>query len=256
MSTKFVIAVIAASVFNAVAEPGQLANPKLTNADIVQMQSAGLGADVITEKILSSSTCDFDTSAAALVQLKDSGLPDSVLIAMLRCQQTAPVTDATKASTTLLSEPKMAPLDSPTPDGLPRGYVLAYVKSDRKWKLGFRSEPYDKISEYFQDQLSASLGREGVQRLPLPEGACCKLTIELLEVTTHPAAIKKPGIDVTANVTVGDASGRLIYSKGYRGESRTMMNTWGHLINHAVEDMVMNISRDEVLLKALGTGRL
>jgi hypothetical protein len=79
--------------------------------------------------------------------------------------------------------------------------------------------------------------------------------MELLEVTTHPAVFKKPGIDASANISVRDADNRLVYSKGYRGESRTLVgNTWGHLINHAVEDLINNVAADSDLIEALTTG--
>jgi hypothetical protein len=131
------------------------------------------------------------------------------------------------------------------------------VRSDRKWKLSLNSEPYDKISEDFERQLTAELEAKGLHVTPVVETGCCRVTLELLEVTSHPAVIKKPGIDVTANVTVSDATGRFIYSKGYRGESRTgFVRTWKHLITQAIGDMVRNITDDENLTKALAIGKL
>jgi len=265
MSIKLFSIVMAVSVFQVSAQRPQPVNAanltspsavttELTNKDVIQMQDAGLGADIIAEKILSSA-CDFDTSPAALAQLKKTGVPDPVLLAMLRCRPTPPALIATTPGGSTPEEKVLSVDRRPVANALPNGYMLVYVKSDRKWKLGLRSEPYDKVYEYFQDQLVASLDRRGLHRVPVSEGVCCKLTIELLEVTSHPAAIKKPGVDVTANVTLLDGSGHFIYAKGYRGESRTMMNTWGHLINHAVEDMVKNISGDELFIKALGAGR-
>lgn len=218
--------------------------PLLTNRDILQMHTAGLSGDVIIEKIRTSS-CDFDTSPASLADLAGNGLPDAVVLAMIRCK---PGTGSSNVAV------PSQPVRTASPD-LPRGFLLSYIKSDRKWKLGLRSEPYDKVSEYFEEQLTASLDKTGIHRLAALDGGCCRLTLELLEVTTHPAMVKKPGIDVTANVTVSDSNNRLIYSKGYRGESRTMMNTYGHLINHAVEDMVKNILSDEAFMRGLGDGQ-
>jgi hypothetical protein len=137
----------------------------------------------------------------------------------------------------------------------PKGYALNYSKSDRKWKFGFRSEPYDKISAYFEDKLNEALERKGLHRLPILNEGCCRINLELLEVTSHPAMVKKPGVDISANVSITDSTNRPIYGKGYRGESRTVGNTWGHLINHAVEDMVKNVSDDEHLIAALATGK-
>lgn len=222
---------------------------KLTNRDVLQMQAAGLSGDVITEKI-KTSTCDFDTAPASLSQLKSVGLPDAVILAMIRRES-----NAATAITLPPIHPATATNSAPMSGEVPKGYVLSYVRSDRKWKLGLRSEPYDKISEYSESQLAAALDQRGLHRLPIADGGCCQVTIELLEVTSHPAMMKKPGVDVAATATLTDGKNRLVYSKGYRGESRTVMNTWGHLINHAVEAMVKNIMSDDMFVKALVTGK-
>ena len=140
--------------------------------------------------------------------------------------------------------------------GAPKGYEISYVKSNRKWRLGLRSEPYDKISSYIKDKLVEALGSKGIKSLETLDGPCCHVTIELLEVTSHPAMIKKPGVDVAATVAVTDAGNRQIYSKGFRGESRTVMNTWGHLINHACEELAKAVSSDENLIRLLTSGKL
>jgi hypothetical protein len=130
-------------------------------------------------------------------------------------------------------------------------YAISYVKSDRKWKYGFRSEPYNKISQRIVDVLVQKLSSNGFERVESLGSSCCKLKLELLQVTTHPAMFKKPGMDVAATISVHDADGRQLYSKGYRGESRTMMNTYGHLIDHAGEDLVENAIRDNDLIQAM-----
>ena len=55
----------------------------LTNSDVVGMVKAGISPDVIAAKI-KNSPCSFDTSPAALKELKDSGLADSVILAMVQ----------------------------------------------------------------------------------------------------------------------------------------------------------------------------
>ena len=79
-------------------------------------------------------------------------MPDSTILLILRCQPgttaailpAAQVTVTTDSGTSAMGE-------------APKGYVLYYVKSDRKWRLGVRSEPYDKISEYAEDQITSAL---------------------------------------------------------------------------------------------------
>ena len=222
---------------------------KLTNKDILDMQAAGLSSEVIAEKIRTS-VCEFDSTPPALIQMKAAGVPDAIILAITRSQ--AP--PAPPAASPQVPQSPKTPEAATAAGGQPKGYAFAYVKSDRKWKYGLRSEPYDKISEYFEKRLTEALEQKGIHRIPVLDSGCCQVTVELLEVTSHPAAIKKPGVDVSANVSVTDGSKRPMYGRGYRGESRTMMNTWGHLINHAVENMVDNIVSDGNLLNILATG--
>jgi hypothetical protein len=55
----------------------------LTNADIVQMQKAGLSEEIILSKI-GASTTRFDTGAQDLIQLKESGVNDNIINAMVQ----------------------------------------------------------------------------------------------------------------------------------------------------------------------------
>src|SRR5215467_2583768 len=59
---------------------------------------------------------------------------------------------------------------------------ISYVKSDRKWRFGLRSEPYNKMSEYFQNKLTEALERRGFHQVPIADGSrCCTIQVELLE---------------------------------------------------------------------------
>jgi hypothetical protein len=55
----------------------------LTNPDVVKLSEAGVGEAIIIQTINRAAQTKFDTSADALVQLKKSGITDSVLAAML-----------------------------------------------------------------------------------------------------------------------------------------------------------------------------
>jgi hypothetical protein len=61
---------------------GQSSKKPLTNADVVDMAHAGLGDSTIVLSIKNSGT-DFDTSPQALIELKKSGVSQSVMDAML-----------------------------------------------------------------------------------------------------------------------------------------------------------------------------
>src|SRR5688572_26741541 len=62
----------------------------LGNSDIVKLVKAGLSAETIEAKIVSSDT-DFDTSTDALVALAGEGVPDRVIRVMIEQDQVAPV---------------------------------------------------------------------------------------------------------------------------------------------------------------------
>ena len=105
--------------------------------------------------------------------------------------------------------------------------------------------------------VSKELAAKGISKVDTTGGSCCSVKIELLQVSTRQAIIKKPGIDVAANVIVTDARNKVVYSKGYSGKSGTaFINTWGHLIDDACEDASKNMAADENLLSVLRTGKL
>ena len=64
------------------AQDGKAAQKALTNQDVVDLVKTGLSPDIIKAKIRAS-TCQFDTSTAGLKGLKDAGVPDSVIVAMV-----------------------------------------------------------------------------------------------------------------------------------------------------------------------------
>ena len=60
---------------------------RLTNRDVLDMVKNGLSQEVIIAKIRSS-PAKFDTSPAALRELKSEGVPDTVLLAMVESPAT------------------------------------------------------------------------------------------------------------------------------------------------------------------------
>src|SRR5688572_19364607 len=77
------------------AKPQPVANT-LTNKDVIDMLKAGLTAEVVVAKIKSSAT-NFDTSPAALTELKAANVPDDVILAMVNGPATAAAPSATSA---------------------------------------------------------------------------------------------------------------------------------------------------------------
>jgi hypothetical protein len=94
--------------------------PPLNNANIVKMRNLHLSPDVMVAKI-QSSPCDFDTTPAALQKLKQAGVQDKVILAMVM----APSASAAPPS------PAKAPeiVEVKIPGGTPVGVELSYVLS-------------------------------------------------------------------------------------------------------------------------------
>jgi len=63
--------------------PQSKAQVALTNGDVLGMVKAGIGAEIIVAKV-KNVPCAFDTSPTALKELKDAGVPDSVVLAMVQ----------------------------------------------------------------------------------------------------------------------------------------------------------------------------
>ncbi len=70
--------------------------PALNNASIVKMRNLHLSPDVMLAKI-QSSPCEFDTTPAGLKQLKQAGVPDKVILAMVMAPSAAAPPVAPKA---------------------------------------------------------------------------------------------------------------------------------------------------------------
>jgi len=65
----------------------------LVNRDVVDMLKSGLPPEIVAAKI-KASRCNFDTSVETLKSLKDKGVPDSVVLAMVEAPHTvAPPSD-------------------------------------------------------------------------------------------------------------------------------------------------------------------
>jgi hypothetical protein len=69
-------------------------NETLTNESVIKMVKAGLGSDLILEKIQEAGRVDFDLSTDALVALKEAKVSDEVIRAMKTKQQAASASPA------------------------------------------------------------------------------------------------------------------------------------------------------------------
>lgn len=65
-------------------QQSQASQSPLTNKDVLDMVKAGLASEVIVAKIKASASNSFDTSTAALQELKTAGVSDAVILAMVQ----------------------------------------------------------------------------------------------------------------------------------------------------------------------------
>lgn len=100
----------------------------IKNEDVIQMARAGLSSEVILAAIRKSA-CKFDTSPSSLVAMKEAGVPDDVLMEMVRNPNGQPAVQA---------EPKAAPVpevvverQSP-PDNLPEYGHISEIRKMRR----------------------------------------------------------------------------------------------------------------------------
>jgi hypothetical protein len=111
--------------------PAQEAAPaKLSNKDVSDMLKAGLSAEIVIAKIKTSAT-NFDTSAAALKGLKESGVPDEVILAMVQ----APAGAAQQPAAGLAAV-TAEPVEVKVPDGTEVEVELINNASGQELKVG------------------------------------------------------------------------------------------------------------------------
>jgi hypothetical protein len=107
---------VSAAVSNSAAAGPKTARP-ISDSDISEMAGAGLPPEVLIAKI-KSSACDFDTSPAALKNLKAAGVSDKVILAMIEAPvglpRPLPPVTAPEATTSSPSPSAPSPSDGKT----------------------------------------------------------------------------------------------------------------------------------------------
>lgn len=121
MKRKLAAALVVALTLNSIifAVPLQQGFSAMTNSDILMMVKAKLPTDVIIEKI-NTSDCNFDTFPSVLAELKYRGVPDEILMAMVKSPHgsrklSSPAPTSTAA--TAESEAALTPVEITIPDG-------------------------------------------------------------------------------------------------------------------------------------------
>src|ERR1700689_312855 len=89
----------------------------LTNVNVMKMQSARLSPDAIIAR-LNAARCDFDTSPAALHRLKQSGVSDRIILAMMHAPAAFPAVPPDAAPSVEVKIPDQTPVQLAVSSGV------------------------------------------------------------------------------------------------------------------------------------------
>jgi hypothetical protein len=107
----------------------------LGNADVLALVKAAFAPGVIIAKI-KSSACNFETTPAALEQLKAGGVPDAVVVAMLAAPRASAVATETTAPPIVVAAVAPEPLRVKLPQGTPLDVEMAYTITSQEVRAG------------------------------------------------------------------------------------------------------------------------
>jgi len=116
--------------------------------------------------------------------------------------------------------------------------------------------PYGKAAQTVEDKLVERLRQHGLGRAEAAGAACCKLVLKLLNADTRlmdmALVTQHWNAAIVATVSVEDAAGKSLYSKGYQAQSETPIS-WAApaLITGAAGKLADKIALDNDLLRAL-----
>jgi hypothetical protein len=113
----------------------------ITNQDVVSLVKAGLSAEIVAAKV-KNSTCKCDTSPAALAELKKSGVPDNVILAMV--QAPAPVANKPPGLTSI-RDARTVYLVNQTTDVKVFDQLRGKLKEWGRWKIVDREDDADLL---------------------------------------------------------------------------------------------------------------
>ncbi len=95
--TAFALAALAAAAAAAAAAAPSWAQSSMSNEDVIALVQADMSEDIILAAIRGADG-GFDTSAAGLLSLKNAGVPDSIISAMVTSASPAAATSSAEAS--------------------------------------------------------------------------------------------------------------------------------------------------------------
>ena len=136
LAAALVVTITLSSIISAV--PLQQGFSAMTNRDILLMVKAKLPPEVIIEKI-NTSDCNFDTFPSVLAELKYRGVPDEVLMAMVKSPhggRKLGSSDRNSSAPTAESETAITPVEITIPDGTPMEVESTFTVSSGEVEEG------------------------------------------------------------------------------------------------------------------------
>jgi hypothetical protein len=135
----------------------------LSNTDILEMQKAGLGAAIILAKIKGSAT-NFDTSTAALKTLKEAGVADEVILAVVESSNSPRQASSSAPSTEDQMSGHHGSDSTAAMEAAPADPFLAMriPPNSKVYIAPFKSEDAEKPVEGFETYMAAALRKKNV----------------------------------------------------------------------------------------------
>lgn len=158
---------VAATFLLAVLLAAQPASQPLNNAGVIKLSRAGMSEEVIVAAVKSANVVHFDTSPDGLLALKQGGITDRVLLAILDRQRAAPSAprELPPGKVTLLAGEREVELTSSP-------VLLAYGPKDTKFSEKVKQTGVRLDADYDHDKAAADASRPSglgrtLKRLPV-----------------------------------------------------------------------------------------
>jgi len=215
-----VVVVLCAILTVAGLAPGygqELSKHKLTNQDVLDMVSLGLGDDVIVEKIRSAPETAFATDLESLKALKAAHVSDPVIRAMINPKASAP-NNASGQPGAQSAQPQSQATQPPAQAGEPAAKLV--LKEGTDVKLKFAQDLSSKTAND-DDPVNLVLAED----LKLGDVTVAKAGAKALGTITHAKKAGMMGKGGELNmrleyVLAGDSRVRLRGTKGKEGEGK------------------------------------
>lgn len=181
----------------------------LSNKDILEMIAIGLSTEIILAKI-KTSTCNFDTSTAALRELKKAAVPDAIILAMVQ------------TPTRRLEQPTVTTVSSPLPSDLALSGEAIVVPDGTPFTVVTTEEISSKTATE-GDPITFKADEDVIvdNRTVISKGAIVKGTVADAEKSGRIGKGGKLSIRVESVVAVDGQRIKLRASKGREGGDST-----------------------------------